>query len=184
MQQSPTKRENRRSSGPAIICYRNSFSSCNSFSSSNDGTASRVDLRREDRAGPAAAPPNCRSVPLWVRNERLMWDSLVCRLTIKNSIICWNYLYLTRKIAMAKTDEERKMLLDIIATHSPQSWSGINMLGEFDFSDEKLQDTTGVLPPKKQAKIIPENWFRSQQYSYLRGPICSRATRAYAKLVV
>ena len=59
---------------------------------------------------------------------------------------------------MAKTDEERKMLLDIIATHSPQSWSGINMLGEFDFSDEKLQDTTGVLPPKKQAKIIPENW--------------------------
>ena len=43
------------------------------------------------------------------------------------------------------------------------------MLGEFDFSDEKLQDTTGVLPPKKQAKIIPENWFRSQQYSYLRG---------------
>ena len=34
------------------------------------------------------------------------------------------------------------------------------ILGEFDFSDEKLQDTTGVLPPKKQAKIIPENWSR------------------------
>ena len=32
------------------------------------------------------------------------------------------------------------------------------ILGEFDFSDEKLQDATGVLPPKKQAKIIPENW--------------------------
>ena len=32
------------------------------------------------------------------------------------------------------------------------------ILREFDFSDEKLQDTTGVLPPKKQAKIIPENW--------------------------
>ena len=32
------------------------------------------------------------------------------------------------------------------------------ILGEFDFSDEKLQDTIGVLPPKKQAKIIPENW--------------------------
>ena len=59
---------------------------------------------------------------------------------------------------MAKTDEERRMLLDIIATHSPQPWSGINMLGEFDFSDEKLQDTIGVLPPKKQTKIIPENW--------------------------
>ena len=33
------------------------------------------------------------------------------------------------------------------------------MLGELDFSDEKLQDTIGVLPlQKKQAKIIPENW--------------------------
>ena len=59
---------------------------------------------------------------------------------------------------MAKTDEERRMLLDIIPTHSLQSWSGINILGKFDFSDEKLQDTIGVLRPKKQAKIIPENW--------------------------
>ena len=81
-----------------------------------------------------------------------------CNRLIKNSIICWNYMYLTRKIAMAKTEEERKRLLDIIETHSPQSWSGFNMLGEFDFSDEKLQDATGVLPPKKQVKIIPENW--------------------------
>ena len=45
--------------GRALICCRNSFSS------SNDGTASRVDLRREDRAGPAVPPPNCPSVPQW-----------------------------------------------------------------------------------------------------------------------
>ena len=31
------------------------------------------------------------------------------------------------------------------------------MLGKFDFSDEKLQDTIGVLPAKKQIEIIPEN---------------------------
>ena len=81
-----------------------------------------------------------------------------CNRLIRNSIVCWNYLYLTQKITLAKTEEERKRLLDIIETHSPQSWGSFNMLGEFDFSDEKLQDTTGVLPPKKQAKIIPENW--------------------------
>ena len=40
----------------------------------------------------------------------------------------------------------------------PLSSGSLNVLGEFDFSDEKLQDTTGVLPPKKQAKIISENW--------------------------
>ena len=42
--------------------------------------------------------------------------------------------------------------------HSPQSWASFNMLGEFNFSDEKLQGTTGVLSPKKQTEIIPENW--------------------------
>ena len=81
-----------------------------------------------------------------------------CNRLIRNSIICWNYLYLTQKITLAKTEEERKRLLDIIETHSPQSWGSFNMLGEFDFSDDKLQDTTGVLPPKKQTEIIPENW--------------------------
>ena len=49
--------------GLALICCRNSFSSSNPFSSNNDGTASRVDLRRKDRAGPAAAPHSCPSVP-------------------------------------------------------------------------------------------------------------------------
>ena len=65
---------------------------------------------------------------------------------------------MTQKSTLAKSEEERKRLLDIIEPHSPQSWASFNMLGEFDFSDEKLQDTTDVLPPKKQIKIIPENW--------------------------
>ena len=47
---------------------------------------------------------------------------------------------------------------DIIETYSPQSWASFNMLGEFDFLDEKLQNTIGVLHPKKQIKIISENW--------------------------
>ena len=47
---------------------------------------------------------------------------------------------------------------DIIETHSPQSWASFNMHGEFEFSDEKLQDTIGVLPPQKTDKIISENW--------------------------
>ena len=86
-----------------------------------------------------------------------------CNRLIRNSIICWNYLYLTQKITLAKSEEERKRLLDIIETHSPQSWASFNMPGELDFSDEKLQDTVGVLPPKKQTEIIPENWKRSNR---------------------
>ena len=30
------------------------------------------------------------------------------------------------------------------------------MLGEFDLSDEKLRDTTGVLPPKSRPKSSPK----------------------------
>ena len=41
----------------------------------------------------------------------------------------------------------------IIETHSPQSSSSFNTLGEFDFSDGKLQDIIGVLPPRFQSKV-------------------------------
>ena len=36
-------------------------------------------------------------------------------------IICQNYINLTRKVAMAMTEEERKRLLNIIEAYSPQS---------------------------------------------------------------
>ena len=35
-----------------------------------------------------------------------------------------------------------------------------NLLGEYDFSNDKLQDNTGVLPSKSVAKVIPEYWER------------------------
>jgi TnpA family transposase len=71
-----------------------------------------------------------------------------CNRLIKNSIICWNYLYLTRKLRQTENIEAREKLLRTIATHSPITWAHINMLGEYDFSDEILQDSTGILPPK------------------------------------
>ena len=71
-----------------------------------------------------------------------------CNRLIKNSIICWNYLYLTRKLGQTENIEAREKLLKTIATHSPIAWAHINMLGEYDFSDEILQDSTGILPPK------------------------------------
>jgi hypothetical protein len=42
-----------------------------------------------------------------------------------------------------------------IANHSVMSWAHINMLGEYDFSDEKLQDSFGIRPPKlvTQARV-------------------------------
>ena len=74
-----------------------------------------------------------------------------CNRLIKNSIICWNYLYLERQLKQAADPEAREQLLQTVATHSPMSWAHINMLGEYDFSEEKLRDSLGVLPPKSAA---------------------------------
>jgi len=74
-----------------------------------------------------------------------------CNRLIKNSIICWNYLFLTRQVEKSPDTETRENLLRLIAAHSPMSWAHINMLGEYDFSEEKLRDTLGILPPKKAA---------------------------------
>ncbi len=38
--------------------------------------------------------------------------------------------------------------MHFIATHSPVAWAHINLLGEYDFSDEKLRDSTGILSLK------------------------------------
>lgn len=74
-----------------------------------------------------------------------------CNRLIKNSIICWNYLYLAHQLEKAPNEEERKNLRKIIMCHSPMTWAHINMLGEYDFSDEKLKDSVGILPLKSAA---------------------------------
>ena len=74
-----------------------------------------------------------------------------CNRLIKNCIICWNYLYLARQLEKAPDVEVRENLLRLISTHSPMSWAHINMLGEYDFSEEKLRDTLGILSPKRAA---------------------------------
>ncbi len=80
-----------------------------------------------------------------------------CNRLIRNSIICWNYLYLTRQLEAARTPEARDNILKVIALHSPQTWGHTNMLGEYDLSNDRLRDNTGVLPPKSAPAIIPEN---------------------------
>ncbi|MCP4409642.1 MAG: transposase [Gammaproteobacteria bacterium] len=72
-----------------------------------------------------------------------------CNRLIKNCIICWNYLYLSQKLAQAETKEAKDRILAAIAAHSVVAWRHLNLLGEYDFSDGKLQDTVGILSPKQ-----------------------------------
>ena len=102
-----------------------------------------------NRFSRAVAVGNPREFTQAEKEEQEIAES--CNRLIKNSIICWNYLYLARQIEKTTDAETRKMLLRTIATHSPMSWAHINMLGEYDFSDEKLRDSIGILPLKSAA---------------------------------
>jgi TnpA family transposase len=71
-----------------------------------------------------------------------------CKRLIKNCIICWNYLYLSQKLEEIEDAASRQVFLDAVAHGSVISWQHINLLGEYDFSDEKLRDSVGIRPPK------------------------------------
>ena len=71
-----------------------------------------------------------------------------CKRLIKNCIICWNYLYLSQKLAEI---DDPGQTGGIAAGDGP--WVGgrlghLNLLGEYDFSEDKLQDSVGIKPPK------------------------------------
>ena len=72
-----------------------------------------------------------------------------CRL-IKNAIVCWNYLYLSRELAAEKNDDRKAKLLGAIENGSVVTWAHFNLHGEFDFSDEKMLDSIGLLLPKNR----------------------------------
>jgi len=70
-----------------------------------------------------------------------------CRRLIKNAIICWNYLYLSQKIGQEQDGQRRQELLTAVQQGSVVSWHHVNLHGEYDFSDEKIQDSVGLHTP-------------------------------------
>ena len=63
-----------------------------------------------------------------------------CKRLIENSIISWNYIYLSQMVYDSGSEQEKKRMLEIIKSGSVVTWQHINMQGEYDFSDEYLQD--------------------------------------------
>ena len=54
-------------------------------------------------------------------------------------------------LGLCGTPAQSKPLSEVVARHATAAWVHINMLGEYDFSDEKLRDTIGNLPLKSGA---------------------------------
>ena len=72
-------------------------------------------------------------------NEQLI--TIGCKRLIENSIICWNYLYLSKYLKEINNQETKKDLLKLILRSSVVTWQHINLQGEYNFSDEYLKDT-------------------------------------------
>ena len=78
-----------------------------------------------------------------------------CRRLIKNAIICWNYLFLTRALEQASDQARKEELIDAIRNGSVVAWRHFNLHGEFDFSDDKMVDSVGLVAPKNPP--LPRN---------------------------
>jgi Tn3 transposase DDE domain len=65
----------------------------------------------------------------------------------------YNNLYLSQKLEEIE-DAATQVFLDAVAHGSVISWQHINLLGEYDFSDKKLQDNVGIRPPKLTPKEV------------------------------
>ncbi|OPY68305.1 MAG: Tn3 transposase DDE domain protein [Syntrophorhabdus sp. PtaU1.Bin050] len=63
-----------------------------------------------------------------------------CKRLIENSIVCWNYLYLSKMIHEAKSIEERNNIIEAVKNGSVLAWQHFNMQGDYDFSDDYLKD--------------------------------------------
>jgi TnpA family transposase len=72
-----------------------------------------------------------------------------CRRLIKNAIVCWNYLYLSREVAAEKNEKRRAELIEAIRHGSAVTWQHFNLHGEFDFSDERMVDSMGLAASPK-----------------------------------
>jgi hypothetical protein len=70
-----------------------------------------------------------------------------CNRLIRNAIICWNYLYLSQRLVEASDENQRQNLIGALKAGSIVSWHHLNLHGEYDFSEEKLQDSVGFNLP-------------------------------------
>lgn len=66
--------------------------------------------------------------------------AVACKVLIQNSIVLWNYLYLSEIITNCKDEEEQKEALSMIKEGSILCWGHINLHGEFNFKNMASND--------------------------------------------
>lgn len=60
--------------------------------------------------------------------------SAACQVIIQNSIILWNYLFLSKLIMETEDKEQRQQIIDCISHGSVITWKHVNLRGEYNFT--------------------------------------------------
>lgn len=66
--------------------------------------------------------------------------AVACKVLIQNSIVLWNYLYLSQLLINCQGNKERDEMLNMIKEGSVLTWSHVNLHGEFDFRRYSAND--------------------------------------------
>ncbi len=68
-----------------------------------------------------------------------------CRRLIKSALICWNYLYLSKKINEEERLEIKQQMIESIRSGSIVTWKHFNLEGFYDFADDQVQDSFDLM---------------------------------------
>lgn len=64
-----------------------------------------------------------------------------CKRLLKNTIVCWNYMHLSKLLKGAKSDIEKSALIDKILATSTVTYKHFLIQGEFPFTQNRLIDS-------------------------------------------
>ena len=91
-----------------------------------------------NKFGKAVFHGNDREFRQGTKEEQMIAEG--CKRLIENSIICWNYLYLSQLLFDAGINGEQEHIINTIKNGSVVTWQHINLQGEYNFSDDYLKD--------------------------------------------
>ena len=66
---------------------------------------------------------------------------VACKVLIQNTVVLWNYLYLSQILVNCSSGEERDELIGLIKEGSVLTWGHVNLHGEFDCKRDASNDS-------------------------------------------
>jgi TnpA family transposase len=72
-----------------------------------------------------------------IREEQLLIEG--AKRLVQNSVLAWNYLYVSKRIATAKSYYEKSRIVSLAQSGSPIFWKHLNFYGNYDYGSESLR---------------------------------------------